>query len=85
MIAATTIGSARSKRSYHEALRLPEEERSASIARACASDDDLRREVEKLLSFDRKAGRFMESPAPDVAAQALAMKAEPGKKIDLIR
>ena len=69
---------------YQRALERPEQERPAFIARTCAGDDDMRREVEKLLSFDGKAGSFMESPALDVAAQALARKAEPGKKIDFV-
>ena len=69
---------------YHEVLERSEEERPAFLARVCAGDDDLRREVEKLLSFDEKAGSFMESPALDVAAQALARKAGPGKRIDFV-
>ena len=69
---------------YHQALEQSEAERPAFLAQACAGDDDLRREVEKLLSFDKKAGSFMESPALDVAAQALARKAEPGERIDFV-
>jgi hypothetical protein len=69
---------------YHQVLERPEEERPAFLAQASAGDDELRREVEKLLSFDKKAGSFMESPALDLAAQALARKAEQGKKIDLV-
>jgi serine/threonine protein kinase len=65
---------------YHQALKMPAEERPGFFARACAGEDDLRREVEKLLAFDRKAGSFMESPALDVAAHALAQKAGPGSK-----
>ena len=48
---------------YHQALKMPAEERPGFFARACAGEDDLRREVEKLLAFDRKAGSYMESPA----------------------
>jgi serine/threonine protein kinase len=69
---------------YHQALERPEEERRAYLAQACADDDALRREVEELLSFDNKAGSFIEFPALDLAAQALARKAEQGKKIDLV-
>ena len=60
---------------YHQTLERPEEERRAYLAQACAGDDALRREVEGLLSFDNKAGSFIESPALNVAAQALAVSA----------
>jgi serine/threonine protein kinase/Tol biopolymer transport system component len=69
---------------YRRTLERSEGDRPAFLAQACAGDDEMRREVEKLLSFDGKAGSFMESPALDVAAQALARKAEPGRKIDFI-
>ena len=69
---------------YYDALERPEAERSAFLAGACGGDNRLHREVEKLLSFDKKAGSFMESPALDVAAQALARKAEAGKSIDFV-
>jgi len=62
----------RIERTYHEALERPEEERAAFIARACSGDEQLRREVERLLAFDKAAGGFLESPALDVAAQSLA-------------
>ena len=75
----------RIEQTYHQALERDEEERPVFLAQACAGDDDLRREVEKLLSFDKKAGSFMDSPALDVAAQALARKAETGKRIDFVR
>jgi predicted Ser/Thr protein kinase len=69
---------------YRQALERPEEERPAFLIRACAHDEDVRHEVEKLLSFDGKAGSSMESPALDMAARALARRAEPGMKINLI-
>lgn len=69
---------------YKETLERSQVERPTFLAEACAGDDDMRRDVEKLLSFDAKAGSFMESPAMDVAAQVLARKAEPGRKIDFV-
>ena len=54
---------------YHQALERTKEERVAFVARACGRDEDLRHEVENLLSFDGKAGRFIESPALDMAAR----------------
>ncbi len=56
----------RIERVYDSAVELKPSDRQAYLEKACAGDDELRREVEKLISFDRKAGRFMESPALDV-------------------
>jgi len=69
---------------YHQALERPEAARVAFVAQECGGDADLRREVEKLLSFDGKAGKFMDTPALDVAARALAMTAERSASMDLI-
>src|SRR5258706_6909312 len=57
---------------YHEALEQDSGERSAFLASACAEDEDLLREVEALLSYDRRAGGFIESPALEMTARALA-------------
>ncbi len=69
---------------YDQAMKQSEGERPAFLAQACAGDEDMRREVEKLISFDRKAGSFMDSPALDVAARALARKAERGDEADFL-
>jgi Tol biopolymer transport system component len=66
------------------ALQVQPEQRKAFLDGACAGDDILRREVEGLLSFHKKAGSFMESPALDVAAKAFARKAESGRTVNLI-
>lgn len=47
------------------ALDLPRHERATFLERACGDDEELRREVEALLSADRRAGDFLESPAVD--------------------
>ncbi|HVN77646.1 MAG TPA: protein kinase, partial [Terriglobia bacterium] len=39
---------------------------------ACGGDEALRREVENLLAYQRKASQFMDTPALDVAARMLA-------------
>jgi Tol biopolymer transport system component/predicted Ser/Thr protein kinase len=54
------------------ALDLPAEEREAYLRDACAGDEALEREVRSLLKSDAKAGEFLESPAIEVAAHALA-------------
>jgi serine/threonine protein kinase/dipeptidyl aminopeptidase/acylaminoacyl peptidase len=67
-----------------EALDRKPEQRKAFLAQACAGDEELRREIESLMVHERAAGSFMESPALDVAAWALAGKAELGKSMDFV-
>jgi len=57
---------------YHAALECAEHERSAFLEKACAGDQALRREVESLLIHDKKAEEFLESPALEAVAKALA-------------
>jgi serine/threonine-protein kinase len=45
--------------------------RADFLAEACAGDDALRREVEKMLGFDRQAEDFIETPVFGVAAQLM--------------
>src|SRR5271166_1765661 len=53
-------------------LERPEGDRDAFLRRACAGDDALASEVRSLLSSQRQAGSFMESPAIEEAARDLA-------------
>ncbi len=62
----------RIERLYHEALERAQPERAAFLAEACEGNEELRREVESLLSFDHRAEHFIESPALEVAARAQA-------------
>src|SRR5262249_62426114 len=48
------------------------EERDMFLRQACAGDDALEREVRSLLTLESRAGRFLENPALEVAARALA-------------
>jgi len=57
---------------YHEALEHDSGARSAFLARACAEDEELLREVEALLSYERRAEGFIDRPAFEIAARALA-------------
>jgi serine/threonine-protein kinase len=57
---------------HRAALEREGSERSAFLREACAGDEDLRREVESLLAYEGKKASFMESPAIEVAAKALA-------------
>jgi hypothetical protein len=47
---------------FTEALRVPMQERSAFLERACAGDADLRRKVEALLGAHDRIGSFLEEP-----------------------
>jgi len=48
---------------YHAALQRPNQERDDFLREATADDEELRREVESLLSFDSRAGDFLETTA----------------------
>src|SRR5580698_2335067 len=57
---------------YHAASQLPQHKRSSFLMQACDGDDSLSSEVQALLSQDEKAGNFIESPAADIVARAIA-------------
>jgi eukaryotic-like serine/threonine-protein kinase len=61
-------------RLYHAALERERGQRSAFLKEACAGDRDLQREVESLLAQDEDGDRFLEAPALEVAARALAQE-----------
>src|SRR5690348_12072274 len=67
---------------YHAALEREPAERAAWLAAHCSDDADLRCEVETLLAYDDKAAQFIEAPALEVAARALAedQKRRAGKR-----
>jgi eukaryotic-like serine/threonine-protein kinase len=56
-------------------LERSSEQREAFLREACEGDMALEREVRSLLTSDREAGRFLESPAMEAAARALARDA----------
>src|ERR1700674_2291531 len=57
---------------FHSALKIEESRRAAFLERACSGDEGLRLEIEALLARHQEVGRLLESPALDVAAEALA-------------
>lgn len=59
---------------YDAAIDLPAAERARFAQEACAGDEDLRRELLSLLAAEQKVGDFMESPALDIAARAVAQE-----------
>jgi serine/threonine protein kinase/tetratricopeptide (TPR) repeat protein len=54
-------------------LERPPGEREAFLRHACAADESLEREIRSLLAAQQKAGSFLESPAIEAAARALAL------------
>ncbi len=57
---------------YRAVQELEPRARVAYLERACAGDDELRREVESLLGYQSAAETFIEQPALEIAAQDLA-------------
>jgi len=57
---------------YHAALEVDAAERAAFLARACADDAELRRQVESLINSHEQAADFIAAPALEVAAEMLA-------------
>jgi len=53
----------------HAALEIPPDERETFLTNACGADDDLRREVESLLSFENSSESFLETPPESLAAE----------------
>jgi eukaryotic-like serine/threonine-protein kinase len=56
-------------------LDRPAGERDAFLRQECSDDEALEREVRSLLASQREAGRFLEDPAIEVAARAIALDA----------
>lgn len=57
---------------YHAALELEGNRRVAFLEESCAGDNELRREVESLLAHQKGAHNFLEVPAMEEAAKAVA-------------
>ncbi len=62
------------ERLYHAALERQASERTAFLEEACAGDESLRKDVESLLAQAEQTGSFLESPALESAAKALAQE-----------
>src|SRR5215470_2600994 len=57
---------------FYSALERTSEERAVFLDQACGGNEQLRRQVEALLAADEKAGSFIENPALEMEALALA-------------
>src|SRR5262249_8428974 len=56
---------------FQSAVELAEVQRAAFLDRACAGDAELRKEVETLLAYDKRAQGFIESPVFEEAPELL--------------
>jgi eukaryotic-like serine/threonine-protein kinase len=56
---------------FEQALELPIQERAAFVQRSCDGDDELRREVQSLLSSHARAGTFIDRPSLFVAGDEI--------------
>ena len=59
-------------RIFHSVLKVEESRRAAYLDETCSGDEGLRLELEALLAHHKETETFLESPALEVAAQALA-------------
>jgi serine/threonine protein kinase len=62
---------------FHAAAECEPAERPALLDRLCAGDDVLRRQVESLLALETRAASFLEIPAIEVEARAVAESRQP--------
>jgi eukaryotic-like serine/threonine-protein kinase len=59
---------------YHAALKFPPDERDSFFKDACGADDDLRREIESLFSFENTFDSFIDTPPEVLATQIIFEK-----------
>src|SRR5215475_9356500 len=57
---------------FHSALTIEPSRRSGFLEDACGGDENLRQEVETLLTQEDESGGFLEGPALEVMAKGLA-------------
>ena len=65
------------ERLYHAALEHEESDWESFLDKACAGDEALRREVATLLEYSKDSTSFIESPAIEAVAKALARETTP--------
>ena len=57
---------------YHAALEIAPENRESFFKNRCGADENLRREVESLLSFEKTSDEFIDTPPASLAAEMFA-------------
>jgi eukaryotic-like serine/threonine-protein kinase len=75
----------RTEEIYHTAMEMLPDERQSFLDKACADDEDLRREVESLLAVNRTSNNIFDTPPESLAAEMFSNKEKPanlsGKEI----
>jgi serine/threonine-protein kinase len=68
---------------YHAALEIQPDERESFFREHCGADENLRREVESLLSFENTSDSLIDTPPESLAAEMLYGRAKnlKGKKL----
>jgi serine/threonine protein kinase/Tol biopolymer transport system component len=72
------------KEIFQAALERAPTERSDYVSQACAGDEEMRKEVESLMSSDGRSGTFLDAPAYEAAADLLVRRKselKPGQTI----
>ena len=64
-------------RVFQMALGRPVEQRIAFLDATCEADPELRQEVIQMLASDEEAGKFLQTPAAELAAQRIAENSQP--------
>jgi len=67
---------------YHAALEVAEQEREAFLRQNCGADEDLRREVESLLSFNNVPANFLDNIPESFVAEMFAEQESENSLID---
>ncbi len=66
---------------YHAVLQISPEKRESFLAKHCGSDEDLRREVESLLIFEKSGENFLDAPPESLVAEMLGEQESPDNLI----
>jgi serine/threonine-protein kinase len=61
---------------YHAVLEIAPDERESFFKENCRADEELRREVESLLSFENTFDSFLDAPPESLAAEMFAAQDE---------
>lgn len=73
-------------RLFHSALECAADARADFVVEVCQGDEALRRELQSMIDHHQQAGSFIEHPAYEVAAEAMAEGDDPdslvGKSVD---
>ena len=67
---------------YHAALEIKSGERESFFKKTCGADENLRREVESLLSYENSSDNFLDAPPESLAAEMFAEREKQTSRIN---